>query len=66
MVQPWVADQERNQQARWARYLSARRAGAEDGHPELGECGRCWPSRCPQCPWTPPVFEPDQGPGLAA
>lgn len=67
MVQPWVADQERHQQASWERYLSGRPApGPDGGHPELGDCARCYPTRCPQCPWTPPLYEPEQGHGLAA
>ena len=67
MVQHWVADQERTQQAKWKRYLSGRRqSGADEEHPELGECAQCWPTRCPQCPWTPPLYHPEQGHGLAA
>ena len=66
LVQPWVADQERAQQASWAAYLAARRRTVPDGaDPDLGECARCWPSRCPQCPWSPPDPGAD-GLGLAA
>lgn len=65
MVQPWVADQERAQQASWARYLSER-AGLAGTDPDFVECGKCWPTRCPQCPWSPPPFEPGQGLDLAA
>lgn len=79
MVQPWVADQERTQQASWERYLSGRGGsgrrdpdgpedadGPDDGPADLADCARCWPTRCPQCPWTPPVFDPGRGHGLAA
>ena len=59
VVQPWAADQERAQQASWARYLTEKKKddGAPEADPELGECARCWPTRCPQCPWTPAPFD---------
>lgn len=67
MVQPWVADQERTQQASWAAYLAGRRDAVPDGaNPGLGQCARCWPSRCPQCPWMPPADSADGELGLAA
>jgi hypothetical protein len=67
MVQPWVADQERAQQASWERYLSGRAGHLPEGAAlGLGECAKCWPTRCPQCPWSPPPFGPEQGLDLAA
>lgn len=72
VVQPWVADQEKAQRDSWARYLARKEGRVSDGaDPELGECAKCWPTRCPQCPWTPPPFGgpeagsgSDSGPGL--
>jgi len=67
MVERWSADLERSRQASWDRYVAGRPAsGRGDGHPELGDCARCYPARCPKCPWTPPQYQPDQGRGLAA